>query len=315
MKDYRVFKLLYNTNNESCYSHLNNNEGDEIMIEIRLLEQLAAFAEYGTLSEAAERLHTSQPTLTRSMKQLEDELGVPLFIRGKNHLALNETGLRAAEYAKHVLVADRDFEAKVRAYDRSLHTISIGFCAPVPQTVLTPMINNVFDGMTISADMSDDALFEDKLRQGIYQLAVLHYKPESPDLFCKKIGSEQLYISLPSGNPLAFYPEVHLKDINGLSILLLSRIGFWSNVHRDKTPDSKYLLQIDESAFMELAENSEYPIFSSSYFIRAGQTMSGRINVRIADPECRTYYYLVCLSSEQKKYKPLFELVHENTIS
>ena len=80
MKVYRVFKLLYNTNNERCYSHLNNNEGDEIMIEIRLLEQLAAFAEYGTLSEAAERLHTSQPTLTRSMKQLEDELGVPLFI-------------------------------------------------------------------------------------------------------------------------------------------------------------------------------------------------------------------------------------------
>ena len=59
MTVYRVFRLLYNTNNESCYSHLNNNEGDEIMIEIRLLEQLAAFAEYGTLSEAAEEAGVS----------------------------------------------------------------------------------------------------------------------------------------------------------------------------------------------------------------------------------------------------------------
>ena len=68
------------------------------MIEIRLLEQLAAFAEYGTLSMAAEKLHTSQPALTRSMKKLEDELGIDLFIRSKNHLELNETGRKAAEY-------------------------------------------------------------------------------------------------------------------------------------------------------------------------------------------------------------------------
>ena len=46
------------------------------MIEIHLLEQLAAFADSGTLSEAAERLHTSQPALTRSMKKLESDLGV-----------------------------------------------------------------------------------------------------------------------------------------------------------------------------------------------------------------------------------------------
>lgn len=103
------------------------------MIDIRLLEQLAAFAEHGTLSAASEILHISQPTLTRSMKQLEDELGVTLFVRSKNHLSLNETGIRAAEYAKQVLLADQDFEAKVKAYGRSLHTISIGYCAPVPQ--------------------------------------------------------------------------------------------------------------------------------------------------------------------------------------
>ncbi len=243
------------------------------MIELRLLEQLVAFAEHGTLSVAAEKIHASQPTLTRSMKQLEEQLGVTLFVRSKNHLYLNETGLKAAEYAKYVLEADRDFEAKVRAYDRSLHTISIGYCAPVPQMVLTPIINNLFSGMTISSDMTEDSSFEEKLKEGIYQLAVLHYKPEDEAFFCMKCGSEQLYISLPSGNPLAFYPEVHLKDLDGLSILLLSRIGFWSGIHRAKTPNSKYLLQVEESSFAELAGNSKYPIFSSSYFVERGETL------------------------------------------
>ena len=284
------------------------------MIEIRLLEQLAAFAEHGTLSAASEILHISQPTLTRSMKQLEDELGVTLFVRSKNHLSLNETGIRAAEYAKQVLLADQDFEAKVKAYDRSLHTISIGYCAPVPQMILTPIINNMFSGMTISQDMMDDKDFEENLKAGVYQLAVMHYKPEDTSFYAQKCGSEQLYISLSSGDPMAFYPEVHLKDLDGLSILLLSQIGFWSGVHRAKTPNSKYLLQVEESSFAELAGNSQYPIFSSSYFVGRGETLPGRVNVPIAEPECSVQYYLVCLESEKKKYEKLFKRIHADTI-
>lgn len=284
------------------------------MIEIRLLEQLAAFAKYGTLSAASEILHISQPTLTRSMKQLEEELGVTLFVRSKNHLSLNETGIRAAEYAEYVLEADRDFEAKVRTYDRSLHTISIGYCAPVPQMVLTPIINNLFGGMTISSDMKEDSHFEESLRDDTYQLAVMHYQPQNDLFYSKKIGSESLYLSLPSGNPLAFYPSVHLQDIDGMSILLLSQIGFWANVHRAKTPNSRYLLQIEESSFSELAENSDYPIFSSSYFINRGETLPGRVNVAIADPECHTNYYLVCLDSKKTKFEKLFRRLQENTV-
>ena len=53
------------------------------MIEIYLLEQLDAFATYKTLSEAAEKLHMTQPTLSRSMQKLEDYFGFPLFDRDK----------------------------------------------------------------------------------------------------------------------------------------------------------------------------------------------------------------------------------------
>ena len=49
------------------------------MIDIHLLEQFHAFYECGTLSAAAEKLHTSQPALTRAMKKLEEDLGVTLL--------------------------------------------------------------------------------------------------------------------------------------------------------------------------------------------------------------------------------------------
>ena len=284
------------------------------MIDIYLLQQLVSFAECGTLLAAAQKLHTSQPAMTRSMKKLEEELGVTLFARSKNHLALNETGLRAAEYARRVLEADAEFESRVRAFDKSLHTLSIGFCAPVPQTVITPILNNIFDCMTISADMMDDADFLKRIENGTYQLAVTHFAPQDPGFYCKKCGHEDLFISVHPGNPLTFYPKISLKDLDGLSILLLSRIGFWANTHRDKTPNSNYLLQVESDSFEELVRNSDYPAFASSYFIRRKETFPDRINIPITDKECHTDYFLVCLSSDVEKYKALFKVVTDKTI-
>ena len=70
------------------------------MIDTYLLEQLTAVHECGTLSAASEKLHLTQPTLTRSMQKLEDIFGVKLFERTKNRVHLNENGRLAAECAR-----------------------------------------------------------------------------------------------------------------------------------------------------------------------------------------------------------------------
>ena len=57
------------------------------MIELYLLEQIDAFARFGTLSEAARTLHISQPALTRSMRKVEALMGIPLFHRDKRKVA------------------------------------------------------------------------------------------------------------------------------------------------------------------------------------------------------------------------------------
>lgn len=90
------------------------------MIEIFLLEQLVAFAKTGTLSQAALELHITQPALSRSMKKLEEELGVPLFDRSKSKIALNETGKVAAKYGERVLEADREMVRQILASAESI---------------------------------------------------------------------------------------------------------------------------------------------------------------------------------------------------
>ena len=284
------------------------------MIETALLEQLATFAAYGTLSETARRLHTSQPAVTRSMKKLEAQLGVTLFHRSKNRLELNETGQLAARYARQILQENKEFMEHVRSFDRRLHTISIGYCAPVPQAVLTPIMNTVFDEMTISADMKDDTDFPARLLDDTYQLAVTHFPLDQENFHCQKCGHEDLYFSISPSSPFASLPEIHLKDIDGISILLLTTIGFWSNIPRKKMPSSHLLLQIEQESFSELAHHSDYPCFASDYYIRRGQAVPGKINVPIADPECHTDYYLSCLKKNAGKYTPLFRQITEKTI-
>ena len=100
------------------------------MIEMSVLAQLVAFADCGTLSAAAEKLHTSQPAVTRSMKKLEEELGLSLFARSKNHLALNEVGELAVRHARRILQETADMTERLRAYERSLRTISIASARP-----------------------------------------------------------------------------------------------------------------------------------------------------------------------------------------
>ena len=73
------------------------------MLDLNELQQLVAFADLGTLSRVAEEGHISTPSITRSMKNVEEAFGVPLFVRGKNRIALNDTGRVAVEAARRLL--------------------------------------------------------------------------------------------------------------------------------------------------------------------------------------------------------------------
>ncbi len=67
------------------------------------LKMLCAIAETGSIVKAAERLHRVPSNLTTRIKQLEDEIGSPLFIREKQRLRLSPLGYNFVDYAKKIL--------------------------------------------------------------------------------------------------------------------------------------------------------------------------------------------------------------------
>ena len=110
------------------------------MLELYELRQFAAFAKAGTLSEASETLHLSQPALSRNMKKLEEDLGIALFLRQKNKLELNDNGMYVLELTKKLLEDADLLVAKARDYDRRNRTITLGLCAPAPAWLLMPLL-------------------------------------------------------------------------------------------------------------------------------------------------------------------------------
>lgn len=82
-------------------------------MDIRMLQYFLAVVREENISRAAELLHVTQPTLSRQMSQLEEELGTQLFIRGK-HLTLTDSGIllrrRAEEVVELMIKIESDFE-------------------------------------------------------------------------------------------------------------------------------------------------------------------------------------------------------------
>ena len=153
------------------------------MIENYLLEQFVAVARYGTLLKASEELHISQPSLSRSMKKLEEEFGVALFHRENSKIALNETGKVAVEYAQRALDANQEMIDHVIAYERSLRTVFVGSCAPLPINDMMATLQERLPGKTISTEIANDERLITGLKNRAYQLVILHHDPDDRALF------------------------------------------------------------------------------------------------------------------------------------
>lgn len=285
------------------------------MVENYLLEQFVAFAEHGTLSKASEELHISQPSLTRSMKKLEDVLGVSLFHRENSKIALNETGKIAAEYAKRALDANREMIDHVISFDRSLRTVYVGSCAPLPINDIISTLQERLPGKTISTEIvtNDEKLIAGLKTHG-YQLVILHHYEDDSALFCQRFMKERLYFSIAGDHELAKKESVSFDDIRGLRILMDRNVGFWMDICRDKLSSDDLIVQDSFDAFNELVQASNLPLFNSDHFLSRGYEAPGRISIPISDEEAHATYYLTCLASEQKTYRSLFNAVRGNLL-
>ncbi len=89
-------------------------------MEFRVLEYYLTIAREGSISAAAQQLHVSQPSLSRQMKELEDELGKTLFLRGNRQITLTDEGMLLRRRAEEILQLVQKTEREISSYGASV---------------------------------------------------------------------------------------------------------------------------------------------------------------------------------------------------
>jgi LysR family hca operon transcriptional activator len=198
-----------------------------VEMELRHLRYFVAVAEAGSLSVAAERrLHTSQPSLSRQIRDLEDEVGAQLVTRSARGIELTPAGRAFLDHARLVL---SQVEAATEAARRVAHPakpcFSIGFLTgheltwmPEALQILRHELPNI--DVMISSQYSP--LLADSLSKGKIDAAFLRREQGAPDLAFRLLVKEPLVVVLPSNHRLAALKAISPRDLVGETFVAVS---------------------------------------------------------------------------------------------
>ena len=188
-------------------------------MELRHLRYFIAVAETGSLTEAAERrLHTSQPSLSRQIRDLEDQVGVDLLSRSVRGVELTDAGRVFLDHARLALMqVDDTVEAARRAARPARKTFDIGFLTghemnwlPRATHVLRDQLTNI--QIVVSSDYSPN--LADALTRGGMDLAFMRLEP-GYDLGYHVVDREPLIVLMPRDHRLTAREAVSPQDFVG----------------------------------------------------------------------------------------------------
>lgn len=197
-------------------------------MDLRSLRYFVTVAEELNITHAAEKLNISQPPLSNQMKNLEEELGTPLFIRGKRHLTLTEAGGILYRRARQMLELADQTQEEIRSLEGVVGHLNIALVEGRAPYLLARWIagfRTEFPLVTFSLwnGSGDDVL--DRLRRGLADLALVAvpYNTELMDGIA--VAREPWVAILSNKHPLAqeegdFLP---LKKLVGEPLFIPSR--------------------------------------------------------------------------------------------
>jgi LysR family hca operon transcriptional activator len=196
-------------------------------MELRHLRYFVAVAEAGSLTVAAEqRLNTSQPSLSRQIRDLEGEVGAQLLRRRARGIELTPAGRAFLDHARSVL---SQVEAAAEAARRVAHPakpcFSMGFLTgheltwmPEALRILRDELPNI--DVMISSQYSP--LLADGLAKGKIDAAFLRRERGVPELAFRPLVKEPLVVILPTDHRLAALKAISARDLAGETFVAVS---------------------------------------------------------------------------------------------
>ncbi|MEN9892738.1 MAG: hypothetical protein RLY78_3033 [Pseudomonadota bacterium] len=197
-------------------------------MDLRQMRYFLALAEERHFGRAAERLHITQPPLTRQIRALEDDLGTPLFVRTPKGVTLTEAGQALlAEVPNLLSLAQRARDRAQRAGAGLTGQIDIGIFGSgvlevIPRLLARfhaerPEVRLVLHNLSKAEQL--EALRERRISVGFNRLL-----PADDDLVIETVQREPLHLAVPADHPLAARAQVPLSALHGVPLILYPKM-------------------------------------------------------------------------------------------
>jgi len=197
-------------------------------MELRHLRYFIAVADAGSLTVAAEqKLHTSQPSLSRQIRDLEQEVGVQLMTRGAQGIELTSAGRAFLDHARMALLqAEAAKEAALRAAQPPRPIFALGFLSGA-EIDLLPEVNRVlrgeFPGIEIRLSSDYSPVLVKALMRRKLDAAFIRPEEHMEDLFCRRVRTDPLVFVFPSDHRLASQAAIAAEEIVNETFYLPSK--------------------------------------------------------------------------------------------
>ncbi|MFT9846880.1 LysR family transcriptional regulator [Aneurinibacillus sp. REN35] len=187
-----------------------------LAINLVYLETFLAVHEHGNFTEAAKHLYVPQPTVTNRIRHLEDELGQPLFTRGKagkRNVQLTAAGDIFLPYVKQVLTSLDNARRHVTAANEQ-NLVKVGSSIPFTHPFIVDKVKSLYamnNDVNISLSFIKNSILSHRLIDNTIDLA-FSTEPLTEENFTScTLGSEEFELILPSEHPLSAH--AYIEDI------------------------------------------------------------------------------------------------------
>ncbi len=185
-------------------------------VTLRQLRIFEAVARHGSISRAAAALHLTQPAVSMQMKQLEEQVGLPLVEQVGKRLFLTEVGTELLQHARGISARMIDMGAAMadfRDLERGRLRLSVVSTANYFLPTILADFTRRHPGVRVSLQVANREAVLTALAENNTDLAITGRPPDDPDIVAQHFMDNPLVVIAPPGHPLVGGSPVPLQRL------------------------------------------------------------------------------------------------------
>lgn len=180
---------------------------------------------HSSVTRAADELHLTQPSVSISIRELEQYYGLRLFERYGRRIVPTEEGKMFYDYALHIISLFDEMETRVRSWDRQ-GVLRVGTSITIGNRILPELAvrcREKLPGLRLEAKICNSGEVEASILENRVDLGLIETSPASADLTAAPFMGDVLQAVAPHGHPLAGKKDVALAVLAGYPLLMRER--------------------------------------------------------------------------------------------